>query len=197
MDRLTAAFAAIDRENADDPSTTAVDGVERPAALVYGERMSAMLDVYEPGASEALRIACRAQHLRRFDLPRSAYPMDKPGYFAWRNAQKAAHAELCGRLMAPLGYGVEEIARVQSLIRKERLKRDPEAQTLEDVACLVFLVHEFAGFADRYDDGKLVEIVAKTWPKMSERGHEAALAAAPALPPRLLGVVQKALAGAA
>jgi hypothetical protein len=192
-DLVAKAHAAIDRENADDPKTVEVDGAARPAALVYGERMTAMLDTFKPDASDALKIACRAQHLRRFDLPRDRYPMDKPGYFAWRNAQKAAHAEKAGAILADLGADPALIERVGSLIRKERLKRDPEAQTLEDVACLVFLAFEFEAFARSHDDAKLVDIVAKTWPKMSEAGHQSALAMAPALAPRLRAIVAQAL----
>lgn len=194
-ERLSAILAAIDAANADDPKRETADGVEVPHAVLYGRRMSARLARFAPEASEALRIACRAQHLRRFDLPRSSYPMDKPGYHAWRNAQKAAHAEKAGALMAAAGYDADEIARVGSLIRKERLKRDAEAQTLEDVACLVFLEFEFAAFAAPHADDKVVDIVAKTWAKMSARGQAAALELAPALPERLLGLVQRAVAG--
>jgi Domain of unknown function (DUF4202) len=194
-DLIAQAYAAIDRENADDPKTIEVDGAVRPAALVYGERMTAMLETFKPDASGALKIACRAQHLRRFDLPRDSYPMDKQGYFAWRNAQKAAHAEKAGAILLNLGADQDLIDRVGSLIRKERLKRDPEAQALEDVACLVFLAFEFEAFALSHDDQKLVEIVAKTWPKMSDDGHQRALALAPALAPRLRSIVAKALGG--
>ncbi|MBL8575181.1 MAG: DUF4202 domain-containing protein [Hyphomicrobiaceae bacterium] len=195
-DRLSAVYAAIDAANADDPRKVAIDGSEIAHAVIYGQRMTAALAALAPDASEVLRIACRAQHLRRFDLPRSSYPMDKPGYHAWRNAQKIAHAEKAGALMAAIGYGDEDIARVGSLIRKERLKRDAEAQTLEDVACLVFLEHEFVDFAAPHDDAKVIDIVAKTWVKMSPRGHAAALALAPKLPERLLSLVQQAISGA-
>lgn len=194
-DLIARAYAAIDRENADDPKTVEVDGVHRPAALVYGERMTMMLDTVQPHASDALKIACRAQHLRRFDLPRDSYPMDKAGYHAWRNAQKAAHAQKAGEILASLGAEPALIDRVGALIRKERLKRDPEAQTLEDVACLVFLAFEFEAFARSHDDAKLVDIVAKTWPKMSADGHQRALDMAPSLAPRLRAIVAQALAG--
>jgi len=194
-DLIVLAYTAIDRENADDPKTIDVDGVARPAALVYGERMTAMLASFKPDASDALKIACRAQHLRRFDLPRDSYPMDKPGYFAWRNAQKAAHAEKAAAILVSLGAEQALIDRVGSLIRKERLKRDPEAQALEDVACLVFLAFEFEAFARSHDDQKLVDIVAKTWPKMSADGHARALEMAPNLAPRLRSIVSQALAG--
>ena len=134
--------------------------------------------------SELLKIAVRAQHVRRFDIPRSSYPMDRPNYHAWRNALKRHHAEVVGGLMAEVGYSAEEIARVGQIVRKEGLKRDPETQTLEDCACLVFLEFEFAPFGEKYTDEKVVDIVAKTWAKMSENGHKAALALAGQLPDR-------------
>lgn len=194
-DRLAAVFARIDAENAQDPTTIDDAGTARPQALVYGERMTARLAKLSPEASDLVRIAARAQHVRRFDVPRGSYPMDKPGYFAWRNALKIHHAEVVGRLMAETGWSADEIARVGSIVRKERLKRDPDAQTIEDCAALVFLEHEFAAFGAKYTDEKIVDIVAKTWAKMSEAGHAAALALVPSLPERLQALTVKAVTG--
>lgn len=193
--RLAAAFAAVDAANAEDPARIVVDGVEKPYAVHYGERMSAWLDRLVPEASEPLRLSVRAQHIRRFDIPRSSHPLDKPGYHAWRNRLKDHHADLLAGIMAETGYAEDEIARARSIVRKERLKRDAEAQALEDCACLVFLENEFAGFAERHEDAKLVEILARTWPKMSAAGHALALAMAPALPERLRRLVETAVAG--
>lgn len=193
--RLGAIFAAIDAENADDPKTIEVDGVMRPFAQVYGERMSARLAVLAPAASDLLKIAARAQHIRRFDTPRDAYPMDKPGYFAWRNALKVHHAEVVGRLMAAAGWSAEDIARVGQLVRKEAIKRDAEAQTVEDCASLVFLQYEYAEFGEKYSDDKIVDIVAKTWRKMSDAGHAQALELVPLLPERLQKLTVRAVTG--
>ena len=77
--------------------------------------------------------------------------------------------------MRVAGYGEPCIARVQSLVRKERLKRDAEVQALEDVVCLVFLEHYFEDFAAKHSDEKVVDILRKTWGKMSEKGRDAAL----------------------
>ncbi|TBW41245.1 DUF4202 domain-containing protein [Siculibacillus lacustris] len=193
--RLAAVFARIDAANAEDPTRIPTEAGERPHALVYGERMSAWLARLVPEASDLLQIAVRAQHLRRFDIPRSAHPMDKPGYFAWRNALKAHHATLVGGFMGQAGYDAEAIARVGSIVRKERLKRDVEAQALEDCACLVFLEFEFAPFADKHADDKVVDIVAKTWTKMSAAGHARALELVPSLPERLRTLTVRAVAG--
>lgn len=172
--RFERALAAIDALNAEDPATIADGGVNRPAELVYGERMSAMLATFAPGAGEPLQLAARAQHLRRWTIPRSDYPMDRTGYLRWRTTLKARHAEWAGEALSACGYGPEEIARVQSLIRKEALKRDSDAQTLEDVACLVFLAYYARDFAAKHDGGKVAEILRKTWAKMSPEAQRAA-----------------------
>ena len=169
------ALALIDEVNGQDPNMIETASGRRPAELVYGERMSTMLVRLYPDASDELRLAVRAQHLKRWARPRSDYPMDRKGYHAWRNAAKKAHAEDVSELLTKAGYDGEAISRVQSLIRKERLKRDPEAQALEDVACLVFLEHYFSAFAAKHEHEKLIGILRKTWAKMSETAREAAL----------------------
>lgn len=196
-DRLAETYALIDAANADDPTTEVVDGVALPYARLYGERMTARLARLVPDASDLLKIAARAQHIRRFDVPRASYPMDKTGYHAWRNALKIRHAELAAEIMRRVGWSEAEIERVGQLVRKERIKRDPEAQAIEDCAALVFLEFEYAGFGAKYDDDdKIVDIVAKTWVKMSETGHAQALELLPALPERLRALTVRAVTGA-
>lgn len=192
-DRLLAAFARIDAANGDDPTMIMIEGQERPYAVFYGERMSAWLGKLVPDAGDSLSIAVRAQHICRFYIARNAYPMDKPGYFAWRNALKDHHASLAAGIMAEVGYSDDDIARTRSIIRKERLKRDPDSQALEDCACLVFLENEFVGFASKHPDDKVVDIVAKTWVKMSSAGQALAVEMLPALPEHLQKLVLQAV----
>ena len=194
MDRLSLAFSGIDAANSRDPSRVPVDREARPAELVYGERMSAMLARVYPDASEALRLAARAQHIRRWEVPRATYPMDRPGYLRWRKDLQRRHAEWAGAILADCGYGVGEIARVGSLIRKENLRRDPEAQALEDVAALVFLAHYAADFAAKHPPEKVVSILAKTLAKMSAHGKEAAVTLD--LPPAVRSALEAAAAEA-
>lgn len=196
--RLAEVFAAIDAAMADDPNRVSVAGAERPYGVHYAERMSHWLGRLVSAPSDALALAVHGQHVRRYDIPRDRYPMDKPGYFAWRNALKAHHADLIAGWMATAGYDVDAIARMRSIVLKERLKRDPEAQALEDCACLVFLENEFADFVAKksdYDDDKWLTILRKTWVKMSDAGHAEALALVPALPPALQDLVKRAVAG--
>jgi hypothetical protein len=173
--RIASVFAAIDAANAHDPNTVEIEGRREPAELVYGRRMSDTLAQLAPGASVHLRIAARGQHIERWTSPRKSYPEGRVGYLKWRNDLKDFHARRLAEIMDGLGYAAEDVARVGSLLRKERLKREAEAQMLEDVICVVFLAHYIDGFRSKADDGKLADILAKTWAKMSPLGHEHAL----------------------
>lgn len=179
MPSLDTVLAAIDAANAADPHAEP-DG--RPAALVYGERMSQELARRFPQASEHLSIAARGQHVERWKIARETYPEGRAGYLAWRVDQGRAHAERVAGMMAEAGYAEADRARVGALLRKEGLKRDPETQALEDVICFVFLRWYFADFAAKHDDLDLGRIVAKTARKMSPEAR-AAVRAEFALPP--------------
>ena len=196
--RYAAAIARFDAANAEDPNREAIDGRERPKALVYAERLTAMLARLVPDAPETLRLAARCQHLQRWMIPRADYPMTRAGYHQWRNRLRDFHAELAGAILADVGYDGATIARVASLIRKEALKTDNEAQALEDVVALVFLesyLGEFVAEHRGYDEAKLADILTKTARKMSARGREAALARID-LPSGLATVVRNAIEGA-
>jgi hypothetical protein len=186
--RFHDAVARVDAANALDPNTSPAG----PHELVYARRMTEWLGRLAPEASEALRLAVRCQHLRRWMIPRSNYPMTRPGYLQWRAGLARFHAEEAGAILREAGYDEAVVGRVQALVRKERLRSDPEAQTLEDVACLVFLEDEFPDFARRHDEQKVLGILAKTWGKMSERGRAAALALE--LAPADRALIEKALA---
>jgi sirohydrochlorin ferrochelatase len=192
MTPFETAISRIDAANSEDPNTVLVDGAVRPAELVYSERMSATLARLVPEASEALRLAARAQHLRRWTISRDSYPMDRAGYHRWRGALKRRHAEWASAILGESGFDAETVQRVASLIRKENLKTDVESQTLEDVACLVFLQFYAADFAPKHEREKMIGIIQKTWKKMSEEGQAAALALP--LDPGVRAIVEEALA---
>ncbi len=174
MSRLEEALSRIDEANAEDPESEEAEGERVPKALLYGRRMSARLSAFRPEADEALAIACRAQHIRRFEVPRDSYPMDRAGYHRWRTELAKRHAAHAAEIMAAVGYDEDSIARVKSLLRKKNLSKDADAQTLEDVACLVFLAHYYAPFIADKEDDKVIVILQKTWAKMSEDGRAAA-----------------------
>ena len=169
------AFRRVDLANAADPNQEVVNGQSEPKELVYSRRMTDRLARFAPNASEALRLAARCQHIQRWTISRADFPEGRMGYRRWRTTLATFHAETAGALLQEVGYDDATVTRVQTLLRKENLKTDVEVQTLEDVACLVFLEHYAAAFAAKQDAAKLVEILRKTWRKMSEQGREAAL----------------------
>jgi len=176
MERLESALAAIDAIHAQDPKSVEVAGENVPEELDYARRMSAALAEVTDAPGELLQIAARAQHLRRWQIPRSEYPMTRPGYHAWRTAQGKAHAALAKETLRPLGYDEETLDRVASLVRKLDRANDEDAQAVEDAACLVFLASQLASFAEGRDEAQTIDVLQKTWKKMSERGRQAALA---------------------
>ena len=172
--RFAAAIAAFDDANRADPTLVDVAGEKAPKELVYARQMTGWLIRLAPDASEALRLAVRAQHIRRWETPRSDYPEGRAGYLEWRSGLTRFHARVAGEILERVGYDAAITGRVQALLRKQRLKRDPEVQTLEDVACLVFLDHYFAAFSKQHGREKIIGILRKTWSKMSSAGHDAA-----------------------
>jgi hypothetical protein len=191
-ERFQAAIERFDAANNDDPNRELSEGHEYPRELLYAQRMTRWLERLAPDASELLRLAARCQHLCRWLIPRDRYPMDRHGYHRWRTDLARFHAEKAADILRDVGYDEETIRRVQSLVRKERLKLDHEAQLLEDVICLVFLESYFADFSQKHDEEKLITILRKTWKKMSPRGHDAALSLP--LSPADRALIEKALA---
>lgn len=183
MPRLDSALAAIDRVNEEDP--------RRPHELEYGRRMTEWARKLAPAASDELLIAARAQHVARWRIPREDYPEGRTGYLRWRDALKGMHADIAAGILREHGFGDDEIRKVRTLIAHKNLATDPEGQTLEDAACLVFLEHEFAEFAAKTDREKMIEILRKTWGKMSPAARDAALALP--LGPREVELVRAAL----
>ena len=191
--RYERALRLIDEAHAQDPKLIDVNGVEQPYELYYSQKMSNYLERRNSAAPTTLRLAIRAQHFRRWEVPRDSYPMTKVGYHAWRTHLKNRQAELASQICLDCGYTHEEADRVAALIRKEDLKKDEDTQTLEDVACLVFLDDQFEEFEKQHDEDKIIRILQKTWGKMTERGHELALEVP--MSDRAKSLVAKALGG--
>ncbi len=169
------AMEGIDAANAADPTRIDVMAGHSPPHVVYAQRMTRMLNRVAPDASAELRLAARAQHLRRWTVPRDSYPMDRAGYHRWRNDLKRLHAQWAREILQASGVDEAVTERAASLIAKENLKYDREAQTLEDVACLVFLQYYAADFAAAHSPEKMTGILRKTWAKMSAGGRVNAL----------------------
>ena len=195
-ERFAEAIARFDAANAEDPHRDSEDGRESPKELLYAERLTAMLARFAPDASEELRLAARCQHIQRWKIPRAGYPMTRVGYQHWRTRLRDFHADAASTILRETGYDDAMIARVCSLIRKEALKTDADAQALEDVVNLVFLESYLEQFVVKhagYDTAKFFDILKKAAKKMSVRGREAALMLI-SPPPALLPLIRKAMA---
>ncbi|TBR15971.1 MAG: DUF4202 domain-containing protein [Rugosibacter sp.] len=189
---FTRAMALFDAANREDPNQEA----GQPKELLYSQRMSDMLHRYAPEADEAVQLAVRAQHIRRWSVPRGDYPMTKEGYFQWRTGLYRMHAEIAGALMRQAGYGEATIGRAQAAIAKRRLKSNPDSQLLEDVAGLVFIEHYLCSFVvskPDYDEEKWIDIIRKTWQKMSDKAHQFALSGALRLPEQYIPLITRAI----
>lgn len=182
------AISLIDAAHAEDPNQFSLSSQCSPSAgsipyeLHYARKMTFYLKLHTPNPSPLLSLAVRAQHLRRWEVPRSSYPDGKAGYLAWRAFLKKRQAERAREICLQSGFSPEDADRVGALVSKEGLRRgegqgDEEVQILEDVACLVFLDDQFEEFEKgrRDDEDKIVGILRKTWGKMGERGHDLAL----------------------
>jgi len=199
--QLQDVLAAIDEINAKDTNITVFENKDYPKELIYGQRMTACLAKHWPQANELLQISVRAQHIKRWHLKRSEFSLGKAGYYQWRIALGKFHAQLTASIMLEQGYSEAQAAQTASIICKENLKSktsntlNQDSQTLEDVACLVFLEHYFDDFASKYleqdNEAKIIRIVQLTWKKMSEDAHNIALKMT--LPDHLADIVNKAL----
>ena len=187
------ALRMFDEVHRGDPRKLTVQGEEVPWSLLYHLRLHHWVERLADPASESLLLAARCQHIRRWKIPRSDYPMDRSGYLRWRRTLLRFHAEQAREILERAGYEKETIRRVQELVQKLRLKLDPEVQLFEDAICLVFLENEFVDFLGKHEEEKTIEVLQKTWKKMSSQGHRAALELVETLPPDAREVVGKAL----
>lgn len=190
-DAYARARAAIDAAHAADPKRAA-DG--RAAELVYAENMERWVAKLSPAAPEILRLAARCQHIERWTTPRDSYPMDKAGYHAWRRGLYVKQAERARQILIESGVPEGEAAEVATWVSKTGLKTNDGSQALEDAACLVFLESEIAEFAAAhadYTEEKFIDILRKTWRKMSPAAQSAALALD--LPAPIAALVRRAL----
>jgi hypothetical protein len=195
--RFARAISLFDAANAEDPRREpGPDGRELPRELLYAQRMTEMIGRFAPEASEVARLAVRAQHIQRWKVPRDSYPMTRDGYLQWRTGLYKFHAETAGRLLAEAGYDAESIEKVKAAVGKRGLKVNPDTQLLEDVTDLVFIEHymlAFAGQHGEYTEEKWLDIIRKTWKKMSGAAHDFVLAGNIRLPEPLVPLILKAV----
>ena len=192
------AIKLIDTANSEDPNQVKDEhGKEWPKELLYSFRMSEILQRYAPEADDICKLAIRSQHIQRWKSPRDAYPMDRIGYLKWRKDLYKFHADTMGELMVQAGYVADDVERAKKMVGKVGIKSNPDTQLLEDVVDLVFIEYYLLAFAEKhpdYSEEKWIEIIQKTWNKMSEKGQQYALSGAIKLPESLVPLINKALA---
>jgi len=202
-DCYTRARQLIDAAHDTDPTKAEVGGSgsaakavlrSLPAELVYADRVEAWVARLVPDAPPVLLLAARCQHLERFLTPRSTYPEGRVGYLKWRTFLYKKQADRARELALEAGLPEAEAAQIARWVSKTDLRKDAGSQALEDAAILVFLENEIGAFAAQHADytrEKFVEILRKTWRKLSEgaRAHARALD----LPPAIADLVHAAL----
>ena len=186
---LAAALARFEAAHREDPRTVAVSGVITPWSVHYHRRLVHWVLRFEPDASTPLRLAAACQHVRRWRIPRSSYAAGRQGYRRWRSDLAVMHAEIAREVLAEVGYEEATLDRVETLLRKIGLGRDPEVQVFEDAICMVFLENDLADLAARHDDAKMIGILRRTWAKMSPAGQRAARTLSRGLPERERGLL--------
>jgi hypothetical protein len=169
------AIRRFDEANSADPNTIIIDGKPVPYELFYAIRLTEWVQRLSRNASPALLLAARCQHICRWMIPRSSYPMTRPGYLKWRTDLKQFHAKKSAEILAESRCPPELVARVQELNLKKNLGQDAELQILEDALCLVTLQYQLTDLVRKTDPEKMVSILQKTWKKMSSRAREEAL----------------------
>jgi hypothetical protein len=193
---LDKAMALIDAANNEDPNRVTVEGRDWPKELLYSRYMSDMLMRFKPDADAAQQLAIRAQHVQRWKSPRDAYPMDRIGYLQWRKDLYKIQAQTAVDLLTQAGYGEDVTGRVYQAVAKLKIKENPDTQLLEDIADLVFMEHyivEFVGKHPDYDEDKWLDIIRKTWKKMSAEAQQFALSGSVKLPESLVPLITKAV----
>jgi uncharacterized protein DUF4202 len=166
--RFYEALRRFDQENEQDPNLIVSEGIAHPQELLYAKRLTDWVLRLASEASEHLLLAARCQHICRWRIPRDSYEMTRSGYLRWRNDLKQFHANKSAEILREVGYDEDTVDRVRELNLKKQLGRDPECQILEDALCLVTLQYQLADLAAKTEPGKMVEILRKTWKKMSQ-----------------------------
>jgi len=174
MKNLNLAFEKLDTANSQDPNREIFEGKEYPRELLYAQRLTEWVKKLDPNASEALLLASRCQHLKRWEIPRTDFEEGKIGYLKWRKHLYQFHANEAEKILKEIGYEAQTIEKVKSINLKKNLK-ESETQTMEDALCLVFLEYQFSDFVKKTPPEKMPAIIQKTWAKMSEKARLLAL----------------------
>jgi hypothetical protein len=191
--RLDAARARFFALHAEDPRRVRDGEREVSFETAYHARLERWVDRLDPEAGPPLRLAAMCQHVGRHALPRSDFPEGVLGYKKWRATQAQRHARIAEEVLRATGWDEATVLRVRELLTKKGLGRDPDVQLLEDAVCVAFLDGELAEFAAKHPEEKVIDVLQKTWAKMSPAGHAAALPVVRDAPAVLRTLVDRAL----
>ena len=127
-------------------------------------------------------------------MPRDTFPLDKVGYHAWRRSLYIKQAGRAKAVLIAAGVSEPEADEVSVWVAKSGLKTNPGTQALEDAAVLVFLENEIGAFAAQHADyprEKFIDILRKSWRKLSPKAQELAMTLQ--LPPIIAALVKEAI----
>lgn len=158
-----------------DPNQETWENEVFPAEWLYIQRITDRLKTFSPEASIELIVAANCQHLCRWEIKRTGFPEGRIGYYQWRNYLSDYQFQKAREIILGAGFDPDFADQVKIIVRKENIFTNPEAQTLEDVVCLVFLEFYLDEFMNDKSELNMVPIILKTWNKMSEKGHQEAL----------------------
>ncbi len=175
MSRLEKAFRLFDAYNQKDPNIFIWNQETYPQEYFLALRLYEWVLQLQPDASEELLLASRSQHIGRWEMPRDSYPEGREAYLRWRRELAIFHAEKSTALMVEAGFGTETTSRVRQIILKQKIKVDPEVQTIENALCLVFLQFQYEDFHHKHSPEKVINILKKSLLKMDQDGHQHAL----------------------
>jgi len=175
MEKYLQACIEINKNHSLDKNIETIEGIDYPAELLYANRLVDRLENFKPDAGELLKLAARCQHFKRWEILRNAYPMDKVGYLKWRKALYIYQSEESAKILEQVGYDDEFISQFKMIVEKKEISKNPNAQIIEDVACLVFMDYYLEDFSKKHEPEKLKSIIAKTWKKMSNSAKSEAL----------------------
>ncbi|WP_221391788.1 DUF4202 domain-containing protein [Dyadobacter sp. NIV53] len=175
MTKLEDAFIYFDEYNKQAPEHITWNGEVYPSEYFYALKLYEWVKKLDANAGECLLLASRSQHIGRWEIARSSYPEGRVGYLKWRSDLSKFHAQKAAEILQTVGYGQSDIDRVKEIIQKQKLKADQEVQTMENALCLVFLEFQYDDLISKLSEEKMIDVLRKTWNKMSEPGRNAAL----------------------
>lgn len=172
--KIREALKRFDDYNRNDPNTFTWQDGTHAQELFLADKLYDWIYKLAPNPSIALQLASKSQHIGRWEISRSSFPMDKNGYLNWRKQLAIHHANLTRTILKDVGFPESTIDQVEQIILKKKIKGNPDVQTMENALCLVFLEFQYEDFYPKYEE-KIINILKRSLLKMDHTGHQFAL----------------------